>query len=183
MAPNAKAQELVGRLALSRSGIDPLSVGYVEAHATSTPLGDPTELSAISALYGAGAGRTINNPVFVGSIKPNIGHLEAAAGAIGLIKAVLSVNKGKLAPQARLNKLNARVDWDNSGLHVVREASRWSSTPGPRKAAICSYGYGGTVSHAIIEEYSKSALEISGHEKIEPIILTLSATQEKQLSG
>ncbi|KEY69314.1 hypothetical protein S7711_01764 [Stachybotrys chartarum IBT 7711] len=182
MAPNAKAQELVGHWALSRSRIDPLSVGYVEAHATSTPLGDPTEISAISAIYGAGAGRTADAPVFVGSIKPNVGHLEAAAGAIGLIKAVLSVNKGELAPQTRLSKLNSRVDWEKSCLHVVREAMKWSNPSGPRRAAVCSYGYGGTVSHAIVEEYQTNISDSSLPGSTDPIILTLSASQEKRLA-
>ncbi|KAK6840894.1 6-methyl salicylic acid synthase [Apiospora arundinis] len=116
MAPNAKAQELVGRQALERARLAPSAVDYVEAHATSTKLGDPTEVSALAALYGAGAGRDQASPVYLGSIKPNVGHLEAAAGAIGFVKAVLAVNKGQLAPQAKLNKLNSRVDWANSGL-------------------------------------------------------------------
>lgn len=71
MAPNGKAQELVARQALARAGVDPLSVGYIEAHATSTPLGDPTEIEAIAAVYGSGAGRDSKNPAFVGSLKPN----------------------------------------------------------------------------------------------------------------
>ncbi|KAI9158144.1 Mellein synthase [Paramyrothecium foliicola] len=186
MAPNAKAQELVGRQALSRAGIDPLSIGYVEAHATSTPLGDPTEIAAIQAIYGAGAGRPVDAPVLVGSIKPNIGHLEAAAGGIGLIKAVLSVNKGQLAPQARLQKLNTRVDWANSGLQIVRETTKWTSPEGtPRRAAVCSYGYGGTVSHAVVEEFAPRTPESSfGSTLVKPgmAILTLSAIQEKRLA-
>lgn len=147
MAPNTKAQALVGRWALQRAGIDPLSVAYVEAHATSTPLGDPTEVSAIASVYGDGAGRPVDNPVYLGSIKPNVGHLEAAAGAIGLVKAVLAVNKGQLAPQARLNKLNTRVDWEKSALHVVRDAMPWPKSEGPKRAAVCCYGYGG---HSIL---------------------------------
>ena len=107
MAPNAKAQELVARKALNTAKIDALSVGYIEAHATSTSLGDPTEVAAIAAVYGAG--RPHNNFVYIGSIKHNIGHLEAAAGAISLVKAVLAVNEGEIQPQARLNKLNSKI--------------------------------------------------------------------------
>ena len=181
MAPNAKAQELVGRQALERAGIDPLTVGYVEAHATSTPLGDPTEISAIQALYGSGAGRPKDLPVQIGSIKPNVGHLEAAAGAIGLIKAVMAIKKGQLAPQARLNKLNTRVDWENSGLNVVRETTEWNNPHGLRRAAVCSYGYGGTVSHAIIEEFATHPVTAAKKEDSWPAILPLSATQEKRI--
>ncbi|KAK7990128.1 C6 finger domain-containing protein [Apiospora arundinis] len=183
MAPNAKAQELVGRQALERARLAPSAVDYVEAHATSTKLGDPTEVSALAALYGAGAGRDQASPVYLGSIKPNVGHLEAAAGAIGFVKAVLAVNKGQLAPQAKLNKLNSRVDWANSGLQVVRDAMAWpthkktdttndndndnslTNMTSPRTAAVCCYGYGGTVAHAL-----------------GPTILPVSASQLKRLA-
>ncbi|KAI0904965.1 6-methylsalicylic acid synthase [Ustulina deusta] len=183
MAPNSKAQALVGRWALKRAGIDPLSVDYVEAHATSTPLGDPTEVSAIASVYGQGAGRSIDAPVYLGSIKPNVGHLEAAAGAIGLVKAVLAVNKGQLAPQARLNKLNSRIDWDKSALHVIRDTMPWPKSEGPRRAAVCCYGYGGTVSHAIIQEAPRrvSVNGVGADESAGPVIFTLSSPQEKRL--
>jgi len=177
MAPNAKAQELVARKALKQAGIDPLTVGYIEAHATSTPLGDPTEVSAISAVYGAG--RPIDSPAAIGSIKPNVGHLEAAAGAISLIKAVLAVKKGVIPPQTRLKRLNKKIDWEKSGLHVVQESMNWSDDCGPRRAAICSYGYGGTVSHAIIEQ-SPHSYSSAAHEHDTPTILVLTAPQGKQ---
>ncbi len=117
MAPNAKAQELVARKALRAAGTNPSMVGYIEAHATSTSLGDPTEISAISAVYGAG--RPQDAPAALGSIKPNIGHIEAAAGTIGLIKSVIAVQKGQLAPQTNLINLNTRINWEKSGLYVV----------------------------------------------------------------
>lgn len=185
MAPNSKAQELVARQALARSGLDPLDVSFIEAHATSTSLGDPTEVSAVASVYGVG--RPADKPALIGSIKPNVGHLEAAAGAISLVKAVMAVNKGELAPQAKLNKLNTRIDWENSGLQVVRERTNWTEPEGvPRRAAVCSYGYGGTVSHAVIEQYQ--SLNLNEHadcpKKKEPRIVTLaiSAPQEKRLS-
>lgn len=189
MAPNAAAQERVARLALQQSGIvNPLSISYVEAHATSTALGDPTEISAIASVYGKG--RDPESPCWMGSIKPNIGHLEAAAGAIGFVKAVLSVNKGTLAPQTLLSKLNTKIDWDNSGLNVVREEMAWPKNledpTAPRRAAVCCYGYGGSVCHAIIEE--PPALKSTGHNSIDisspalPVTLVMSAPQEKRLS-
>jgi 6-methylsalicylic acid synthase len=180
MAPNAKAQEMVARKALKQAGIDALSVGYVEAHATSTSLGDPTEISAISAVYGAG--RPTHSPALVGSIKPNVGHLEAAAGAISLVKAILAVQKGIVPPQARLNKLNTKVDWASSGLQVVRESTDWSDDKGLRRAAVCSYGYGGTVSHTIIEQPTKAThfcLDAPVDDN-RPAVLLLSAPPGKQ---
>ncbi|KAH6866263.1 acyl transferase domain-containing protein [Thelonectria olida] len=179
MAPNSKAQELVARKALQVSGVDPLTVGYIEAHATSTSLGDPTEVSAISAVYGAG--RSQDAPAYIGSIKPNVGHLEAAAGAISLVKAIMAVNKGLIPPQTLLNKLNSRIDWDKSGLRVVRERTEWSEPDGPRRAAVCSYGYGGTVSHAVIEE-APITTPAEPVTDAGPTLLVLSAPQEKRLA-
>lgn len=187
MAPNARAQEMVAEKALMRAGgLDPLSIGYVEAHATSTSLGDPTEIGAISRVYGEG--RSSNNLCAIGSIKPNIGHLEAAAGAIGFVKAVLAVNKGELAPQTLLKKLNTRIDWESSGLSVVQEPSKWPADSEIRRAAVCSYGYGGSVAHAIIEQGPASHRYVQDMAKkrledmaTEPVILVLSSFQEKRL--
>lgn len=189
MAPNAKAQEMVARQALLRGGsIDPSTIGYVEAHATSTSLGDPTEVGAIANVYGVGRSR--DAPCAIGSIKPNVGHLEAAAGAIGFVKAVLAVQKGELAPQTLLTKLNTRVDWENSGLKVVRESSEWPQTSSLRRAAVCSYGYGGSVSHAVIEQAPPAYVIAQASKKDDAdkdisgvVSLVLSAHQEKRLAG
>jgi 6-methylsalicylic acid synthase len=189
MAPNSVAQELVARQALRSAGdIDPATVGYVEAHATSTTIGDPTEMAAIAKVYGTGRAR--DAPCLVGSIKPNVGHLEAAAGAIGFVKAVLAVNKGELAPQTLLKKLNTRIPWEGSGLHVVREHSNWPEASFLRRAAVCSYGYGGSVSHAIIEQAPQDyAIARSfqwsnaAQDSDKPVLLVLSSFQEKRLPG
>ncbi|KAF2624055.1 ketoacyl-synt-domain-containing protein [Macroventuria anomochaeta] len=179
MAPNSKAQELVARQALLRAGdIDPHTIDYVEAHATSTSLGDPTEISAIAQVYGTG--RSSSSPCYVGSIKPNVGHLEAAAGAIGFVKAVLSVQKGVIAPQALLKKLNTRVDWANSGLEVVREQKVWPERD-VRRAAICCYGYGGSVCHAILEQAPPRLDYDTVSKQKSATTLALSAIQAKRL--
>jgi 6-methylsalicylic acid synthase len=179
MAPNSKAQELVARQALQRAGdIDPFSIDYVEAHATSTSLGDPTEISAIAQVYGVG--RPLNSPCYVGSIKPNVGHLEAAAGAIGFVKAVLSVQKGIIAPQALLNKLNTKVDWTTNGLEIVKDARVWPDRE-VRRAAVCCYGYGGSVCHAILEQAPARMDHSATADRQPTITLTLSAMQEKRL--
>ena len=185
MSPNGKAQEVVAHKALKASGIDASRVQYVEAHATSTPLGDPTEVSAIANVYGSG--RAPENPVFIGSVKPNVGHLEGGAGAVGFIKAALTVNKGVLPPQANLKNLNKKIDWKESGVEVVRDTKEWPACEGNRCAAICSYGYGGTVSHAIIEGHSKDSEYLSGAEESDeaspfPNILLISAPQERRMA-
>ena len=183
MAPNDKAQELVAHAALKVGSVDPLSVHYVEAHATSTPLGDPTESRAVAAVYGAGAKRDPESPCLIGSIKPNIGHLEAGAGGMGFIKAVLAVEKGVIPPQANLEKLTTKIDWPNSGLKVVQETTQWPVTDQLRRAAVCSYGYGGTVSHAVIEQFVLPENGFALPPKTEaesPSLLLLSGPQEKR---
>lgn len=184
MAPNAKAQELVARNALRTAGVDPLTVGYVEAHATSTPLGDPTEVNAIAAVYGKD--RPQESPCFIGSVKPNVGHLEAGAGAVGFIKAVMAVEKGILPPQTNLKTLNSRIKWDEAGVKVVQNMQDWpGSEDEVRRAGVCSYGYGGTVSHAIIEEFVQQLrppTTIMDDEEPLPQVLLLSAPQEKRLA-
>lgn len=182
MAPNAKAQELVAHQALEQAKIDPITIQYVEAHATSTPLGDPTEVSAISAVYGVN--RPKGMPVMIGSVKPNVGHLEAGAGAVGFIKAVMAIQEAQYPPQANLNKLNSKIDWERSGTAVVQKAADWPKPEDhPRRAAICSYGYGGTVSHAVIEQYypqqSRPTTDVDADS---PVLLVLSAPQEKRLA-
>lgn len=183
MAPNAKAQELVARQALCQAKVDPTTVEYVEAHATSTPLGDPTEVSAISAVYGEGR----SNPVAIGSVKPNVGHLEAGAGAVGFIKAIMALDKGQFPPQANLNKLNTKVNWKESGTRVVQELSDWvEGDAHPRRAAVCSYGYGGTVSHAVIEQSSSLGAPpavLNGKTSHSHVLFVISAPQEKRLAG
>ena len=185
MAPNGKAQELVAHKALKAGGLDASRVQYVEAHATSTPLGDPTEVSAIANVYGSG--RSLENPVFIGSVKPNVGHLEGGAGAVGFIKAALTINKGVLPPQANLKKLNTKIDWKESGVKVVQETTEWPGSDDNRCAAICSYGYGGTVAHAIIEDHSndnQSLFEAEESDKAStfPNILLMSAPQERRMA-
>ncbi|KAI4126609.1 MAG: hypothetical protein LQ338_003659 [Usnochroma carphineum] len=187
MAPNGKAQELVAKKALDSAGIDPSTIGYVEAHATSTPVGDPVEVKAISNIYGRG--READDACYVGSIKPNIGHLEAGAGVMSFIKAAMAVDKGIIPPQANLNKLNSRINWEESGVQIVQKPSEWRDSEAIRRAGICSYGYGGSVSHAVIEQVSQNRktfppmTSFDGESGDATTILLLSAPQEKRLAG
>ncbi|KAI9708217.1 MAG: Type I Iterative PKS [Bogoriella megaspora] len=182
MTPSGKAQELVARKALSDAGIDPSTVQYVEAHATSTSLGDPTEVSALADVYGE-CDSLERGACWIGSGKPNFGHLEAGAGATGFIKTVLALQKGILPPQANLTKLNTRINWENSSVRVVQEASAWPEGT-TRRAAIASYGYGGTVSHAVIEEYVQGDYRIPSPtaKETDHSVLLLSSPQEEGIA-
>lgn len=161
MAPNQFAQERVAKKALKEAGVLPESISYVEAHATSTPLGDPTECAAMTNVYGSGARRSGSGPCYIGSIKPNIGHLEAGAGVMGLIKAMMVLQEGVIPPQANLVTPSSKIDWAHSMLKVVTEPTDLPMTRWPRRAAVASYGYGGTVSHAVIEYPFSQRLSIS----------------------
>ncbi|KAK6544885.1 hypothetical protein TWF694_001564 [Orbilia ellipsospora] len=182
MSPNQAAQEDVARRALTAAGVDPLSVAFVEAHATSTPVGDPCEVAAIAAVYGNGAGRPQGQPCKIGSVKPNVGHLEAGAGSTSLIKAVLAINNSMFPPQANFSTPNPKMDWSQNALEVVKTASPWIQDR--KRAGICSYGYGGTVAHAVIEQAPVST-PVNGNEDdtldIGPHLLFLSAPQSKRL--
>lgn len=154
MSPNGQAQEDLFRLVCRVSGIAPASVDYVEAHGTGTPTGDPVEIGALAAVYGEGRA---DNPCAVGSVKPNTGHLEGGAGVVGLIKATLALHHGELPPTAGVRTLTTAVDWKSSGLRVPLEREPWPRRDDPRRAAVCSYGYGGTIAHVLLEEAPAAA--------------------------
>jgi 6-methylsalicylic acid synthase len=132
------------------AGIDPSTVDFVEAHGTGTPTGDPVELTALSEVYGTG--RPADRPCLVGSVKPNTGHLEGGAGVVGLVKAALALHHEAVPPTAGLRTPTTAVDWAANGLRVNTEAQPWPRTDTPRRAAVCSYGYGGTIAHLLLEE-------------------------------
>ncbi|KAG4433787.1 hypothetical protein IFR05_010726 [Cadophora sp. M221] len=178
MAPNGIAQEAVARTALGR--IDPLSIQYVEAHATSTSVGDPVEITAMSNLYGKN--RSASSPCYIGSVKPNVGHLEAGAGGVGFIKAVLALRNGIIPPQANLKSLNQKIDWANAGIKIPQQVTSWPAVDGEKRAAICSYGYGGTVSHAVIEQAPPvMRMKSTIKQGDEPTVLLLTSTHEKRI--
>lgn len=149
MSPNGDAQRRLFETACRAAGLRPAEVGYVEAHGTGTPTGDPVEIAALSAVYGASRG---DAPCAVGSVKPNVGHLEGGAGVIGLIKAALALHHETLPPTAGIETLTPAVDWAASGLRVPTVAEPWPRETVPRRAAVCSYGYGGTLAHVLLDE-------------------------------
>jgi len=149
-APNGLAQEAVIRAALASARLKPEDIGYVEAHGTGTPLGDPIEIKALTQVYGR---RPAGTPLQVGSVKTNIGHLEAAAGIAGVIKTVLALQHGVIPPHLHLKNPNPLIDWGGGAIAVPTRAMPWvTSASGKRRAGVSSFGFSGTNAHVILEE-------------------------------
>jgi 6-methylsalicylic acid synthase len=178
MSPNGDAQADMFRLACATSGVDPASVGFVEAHGTGTPTGDPTEVGALAQVYGAG--RPDGDRCRIGSVKPNVGHLEGGAGVIGLIKAVLALHRETIPPTAGITELTPAVDWAASGLRVPTEPEPWPRGAEPRRAAVCSYGYGGTIAHVLLEE-APATDTVAVTPATGPVVVPLSARSAARL--
>ena len=153
-APSVEGQAAVIREALEVSGVDPESIGYIEAHGTGTELGDPIEIAALTQAYRTWTDR--KQFVTVGSLKTNIGHLDTAAGIAGFIKAVLAVENGELPPTVHFTAPNPRIDFASSPFFVSGELKKWETEGGaPRRAGVSSFGIGGTNAHVILEEAPK----------------------------
>ena len=150
--PNTPALERVIEEALSQAGVQALDVDYLEAHGTGTTVGDPIEIDAVAAVYGRA--RKTDNPLLIGSVKTNVGHLESAAGVAGLIKAVLVVNQGLIPQHLHFNDPNPRVDWDSLPLKITTEMLDWPGDGSrPRLAGVNSFGISGTNAHLVVQEH------------------------------
>lgn len=148
--PNGVAQQRVISEALKRSGVAPADVEYLEAHGTGTSLGDPIEAQAAGAVLGAG--REESRPLLIGSVKTNIGHLEAAAGIAGVIKVILSLERRVLPQHLHFRKPSPHIPWDRLAVQVVQQPTTWERNGRPRIAGVSSFGFAGTNAHVIIEE-------------------------------
>ncbi|MGW2372983.1 SDR family NAD(P)-dependent oxidoreductase [Kitasatospora sp. NPDC001683] len=146
-SPSAEAQQALYHQALARSGTDPRDVGLVETHGTGTPVGDPVEFSSLAAVYGVGQGRCA-----LGSVKTNVGHLEPAAGVIGLIKAVLCLQRGLVPPNLHFTRWNPAISAEGTRLFVPTSLSAWPTRTASRLAAVSSFGFSGTNAHVILEQ-------------------------------
>ncbi|MFC5058382.1 type I polyketide synthase, partial [Saccharothrix xinjiangensis] len=149
--PVRAAQARVLRLAYRRAGVDPADVRYVELHGTGTRVGDPVEAAALGEVLGVG--RPADRPLLVGSVKTNIGHLEGAAGAAGLLKAVLAVKHGELPASLNYETPNPEIPLDALGICVQDRTGPWPQ-PGPRLAGVSSFGMGGTNCHVVLAEWT-----------------------------
>ena len=147
-APSAEGQARAIAAALVAADVPSDSIGYVEAHGTATPLGDPIEVAGLLRVYGPSSGGAT---CALGSIKSNFGHLTAAAGVTGFIKAVLAVGRGQLPPTLHFRSPNPAIDFGGR-FHVVDRLLPWPRAAAPRRAAVSSMGVGGTNAHAIVEE-------------------------------
>ncbi len=148
-APNGLAQEALLRQALSAARLSAGDIDYIEAHGTGTSLGDPIEAHALASVFGPDRGST---PLVVGSVKTNIGHLEAAAGIAGLIKTVLSLEHEHIPRHLHFRSMNPHIDWGGLQVEIPVEGRAWPRGERVRRAGVSSFGFSGTNAHVIVEE-------------------------------
>lgn len=180
--PNGSAQEEVMRLAYQRAGISPDQIQYVEAHGTGTPVGDPIEARAIGTILSAG--RSATEQCLIGSVKTNIGHLEAAAGVAGLVKAALALKHRQIPPHLHFHNPNPDIPFDTLKLRVPTTLEAWPTTDGPAMAGVNSFGFGGTNAHVVLQEAPpvQSAPARTGDAE-QPYLLPLSARSGEALQA
>ncbi|RYZ40222.1 MAG: amino acid adenylation domain-containing protein, partial [Myxococcaceae bacterium] len=149
-APSVRGQAAVVTQALANAGVSPEAIGYVEAHGTATPLGDPIEVAALTRAYGLGPEH--QGTIALASLKTNIGHLDTAAGLAGLMKAALALHHGEIPPSLHFEQPNPQIDFAAGPFFVNTALRPWPRGPKPRFAAVSSFGIGGTNAHAVLGE-------------------------------
>jgi acyl transferase domain-containing protein len=177
-APNGPSQQAVIRQALNNAGVKPSDISYVEAHGTGTALGDPIEVKSLKAVLTKD--RQPDEACFIGSVKTNIGHLEAAAGMAGLIKLVLSLQHREIPPHLHLKQLNPYISLAGTPFDIPTTLQPWTTHTDSRLAGMSSFGFGGTNAHLIVEE---APVVASKNLTTTPCLLTLSAKNEGALQA
>lgn len=188
-APNEFAQERLIREALASADLSPQDIDYIEAHGTGTSLGDPIELNALASVFCEH--RSTSSPLRVGAVKTNIGHLEATAGAAGVLKTALALHHETLPGQLHFNEPNPLFPWSKHALRIVEHAEPWRISDRPRLAGVSSFGMNGTNGHVILEEYRPESaakhvarmavIELSTAATVGDRVLPLSAKSEAAL--
>ncbi|MFZ5542945.1 MAG: SDR family NAD(P)-dependent oxidoreductase [Pseudomonadota bacterium] len=176
--PNGIAQQAVVRAALRASGVQPAEVSYVEAHGTGTSLGDPIEVEALGTAYGAG--RPADQPLEIASVKTNIGHLEAAAGATSFLKVVLALQHRQVPGSLHFETPNPGIAWDTLPVRVSTALHDWNPPSGKRLAGVSAFGFSGMNAHVVLEEAPAQPLPAVEHDR-PAHVLVLSAKDEGAL--
>ncbi|MBC2906302.1 type I polyketide synthase [Streptomyces cupreus] len=179
--PSGTAQEEVILSALDQAGIEPHEVSYVEAHGTGTRLGDAVELRALAGALGTG--RPADRPLVVGSVKTNVGHLEAAAGVTGLIKTVLALGRERIPAQLHLSEPTRQLDWAKLPLNVAGDPVAWPRGERPRIAGISAFGFTGTNAHVLVQEAPAVPEPPAAPRPVRPCVLTVSAATPDALTA
>lgn len=175
-APSEDGQTRVIRAAQIMAEVEPDSISYMEAHGTGTPLGDPIEIAAMTKAFREKSDRT--KFCSVGSVKTNVGHLDASAGITGFIKTVLALHHKQIPPSLNFTAPNPQIDFENSPFYVNTELKNWEANGTPRRAGVSSFGFGGTNVHVVLEEAPSLEPETRSNH---PQLLSLSAKTEDAL--
>lgn len=194
-SPNPKAQKELLVAAIRQADIDPGTIGYIEAHGTGTPLGDPIEINSMQeAFRELNAYPTASNGEMagcgIGSVKTNIGHLELAAGVASVVKVLLQMKHKTLAPSLHCNEVNPLISLQDSPFHIVREPRKWERVTDaqgrelPLRAGVSSFGFGGVNAHVVLEEYIPAQAQTAAMPGVEmPVMIVLSAKYQDRLKA